>query len=689
MGRLRTVELRPRYSTSQNDLVREFFVPCLEQCERYDRAVGYFSSTFYALIRLPLADFVRGGGQVRIVCSPHLSAEDIAAIQDGYEHRALETSITRELDQLSAEDVGRAAASLLGTLIAAGAVELRLAFNRNERGLFHDKVGVFTDDAGDRVSFTGSANETWAAWSGLMNHESFHAFSSWTPEGAQHVTEDAESFDRLWTNSETTVEVVDFPDVARERLVELADPEGVAAAQEELDRQLGLGPLRPSLRDHQQNALDGWQAAGHRGIFEHATGSGKTITALSCVAVAVDTGRPVLVTVPSRTLLRQWRAEINSYFPGVPLLLAGDGHDLWRTGSVLRDSLTDDGAEGSIVLATMDTGASDAFVARVAGLQHFMMVADEVHRIGSLRRRRLLSVEPEWRLGLSATWRREGDAEGTEAIESFFGAVIEPPYTLADAIDDGHLCRYRYFVHPVGLDEDERLAWQALSARIGQAIARAGGEITDNVQHLLIQRARIIKSANAKIALAANLVASGYQPGEAWLVYCDDTVQLRAIREVLNARGVQTLEFHTNTEGAGEVDLYEFSMSGGVMLSINCLDEGVDIPRISHAVILASSTTRRQFIQRRGRVLRQHSSKFRAAIHDALVDASGFDDPESASFMRRELARALEFSQVATDSAATQVDIQVMATAHGIDLTNHLAGDGSDELAEDPNNDQA
>jgi superfamily II DNA or RNA helicase len=337
------------------------------------------------------------------------------------------------------------------------------------------------------------------------------------------------------------------------------------------------------------------------------------------------------------------------------------------------------------VLATMDTAASPEFVSRASGVPRLCVVADEVHRIGSPQRRQLLVIDADWRLGLSATWRREGDDDGTQAIEDFFGPVIEPPYTLADAIADGHLCRYRYFIHPVALDDQERQEWQEFSRRIGQSIARAGGDITDNVQHLLIQRARIIKAARAKVALAADLIVKEYRPGEAWLVYCDTTPQVRAVRDVLNRRGIQTLEFHTNTEGDSDVDLYEFASSGGVMLSINCLDEGVDIPRISHAVILASSTTRRQFVQRRGRVLRQHSSKYRAVIHDAIVDTSGFSDPESASFMRRELARALEFSLSATDSSATQVDIQLLAASHGIDLFDDHAGDGNDTLAEDSN----
>jgi superfamily II DNA or RNA helicase len=175
------------------------------------------------------------------------------------------------------------------------------------------------------------------------------------------------------------------------------------------------------------------------------------------------------------------------------------------------------------------------------------------------------------------------------------------------------------------------------------------------------------------------VIADNYEHGEAWLVYCDDSDQLAQVRDALLARGINTLEFHTNSEGATDVDLYEFESSGGVMLSINCLDEGVDIPRISHALVLASSSTRREFIQRRGRVLRQHSSKTRAVIHDALVETGGFDDPESVSFLKKELARAWEFVESASDSESTRVQIQNLAAENGIILSMELDGEGSDD----------
>lgn len=677
---LSDLRLRRRYSTGRQDITREFFVPCIERSSTYDRAVGYFSSTFYALIDVPLADFAEAGGRIRLICSSQLSAQDIDAIAAGYEERALGDAVLRELSSLIEDPTGDAAATLLGTLIAVGVVEIKLAFNMNERGIFHDKVGIFTDRCDHQVSFTGSANETWSAWSGLANHESFHAFGSWTPEGAEHIAEDVESFEALWHNNEAGLEVVPFPEVARERLVEKADPDGVRAAQERLRERTANRPPRPTLRGHQRLAIDQWRAAGHRGIFEHATGSGKTITALTAIDLALQDSRPVLVLVPSRTLLHQWNVQIRAFFGSrVRVLLAGDRYSQWRQGSVLRDFLTDDDGPAGIVLATMDTAASDEFRSRAEDVPRLMFVADEVHRVGSPRRREVLELGSDWRLGLSATWRREGDSAGSDAIINYFEQVLEPPYTLADAIRDGHLCRYRYLIHELELDGDERAEWIELSRRIGRAIAQAGGEVSESAKQLMIRRARILKGARGKVPLAVALLEAEYQPGDAWLIYCDDTVQLAALKEACRSRGLHTFEYHTNMEGEGAVALDEFSSTGGIILSINCLDEGVDIPRISHALILASSTTRREFIQRRGRVLRQHETKHRAVIHDLLVRATGFDDRGAATFVRTELSRATEFAMSAVDSQATLVRLEFLASQAGLTLDVLGTGEGIED----------
>jgi len=205
------------------------------------------------------------------------------------------------------------------------------------------------------------------------------------------------------------------------------------------------------------------------------------------------------------------------------------------------------------------------------------------------------------------------------------------------------------------LTDAERAEWAAETARISRALGIARGEMTESVEQLLIRRARIIKKAVGKVTLAAEVLSRTFRDGDAWLVYCDDTLQLTAVRAAIEARGVKCMEYHRQGQAAEEEALMEFERNGGVVLAINCLDEGVDIPRIDHALILASSTTRRQFIQRRGRVLRRADRKFQAEIHDVLVDAAGFTDPASATFLRNEVARAREFAASAQDSVASQL----------------------------------
>lgn len=647
---------------------------------RYDRAVGFFSSSFYTLVGVPIAEFALAGGKFRLVCSPRLATGDIAAIEAGYEQRAAGDAILRELEEHLEDPASAAAARLLATLVAYGAVEIRLAFRpAGGDGLFHDKVGIFTDADGERVTFTGSANDSWAAWSGRANHEYFHAFASWREGDADRVADDVDYFDSLWAGAEPDLIVLDFPDVARSRLEEVADSAGPASAAAALHAGDRARVPRPTLRKHQRDAVEQWAAGGHRGILEHATGSGKTVTAMTCIEQGLTAGRSVLVLVPTLALARQWTRELRAFFgDDADLLLATGDDPAWRRGSLLRDFLSAGSGRHPIVLATMDTACSEDFLARVEDLTGVVLVADEVHRIGSPQRRRALEIAAEWRLGLSATWERERDAGGSEAILGFFEHVLRPPYTLADAIRDGYLCKYRYLIHPVALDAEEREEWDELTAQIKRQIAIADGEVTESVEMLQIKRGRIVKNARAKVPLAADVLERQFAAGQAWLVYCDDSSQLAAVKEECRSRGLRCFEYHTNMDGDALASLQEFELNGGIMLSIRCLDEGVDIPRISHALILASSTSRREFIQRRGRVLRKHESKHLAVVHDAFVDSTGFEDPQTARFVASELRRAWEFAASAIDSEATKVMLTQAAAEIGVSLERGDAAAATD-----------
>jgi superfamily II DNA or RNA helicase len=276
-----------------------------------------------------------------------------------------------------------------------------------------------------------------------------------------------------------------------------------------------------------------------------------------------------------------------------------------------------------------------------------------------------LTIAALWRLGLSATPVRAGDPEGTERLMSFFGGVLQPPYTLSDAIRDRVLTPYNYIPHDVALDAGEQAAYDDLSRKLRLEAGRRGDAL-DNVESnerlrmLAIARARILKRASGKVPLAVRVLTEHYQPGQRWLIYCDGLRQLGQVRGALTAAGLESLEYHSAMAGNREATLAELDINGGILVSVRCLDEGVDLPAVSHALILASSRNPREFIQRRGRILRRYPGKSLALLHDAIVvPAPDADRPAAGGdrLLAGELHRVLEFAHgAANPQALTQIE---------------------------------
>jgi superfamily II DNA or RNA helicase len=313
------------------------------------------------------------------------------------------------------------------------------------------------------------------------------------------------------------------------------------------------------------------------------------------------------------------------------------------------------------------------------------LIADEVHRLGSPANRALLDETlfgP--RLGLSATPERAGDQDGTAAILGYFRGVVEPRYTLADAVRDGVLTRYFYRPHTVTLTDHEAADWHRLARRIAQLRAQLGDSAEDDtgLERLLFERARIVKKAAGKVGLAVRVITDAYKPGQRWIVYCDDQSQLGEVVDALAAVGHTAMPFHDAMEGDRAETLRWLDRHGGLVAAIRCLDEGVDIPSVTHALILASSKNPREFIQRRGRVLRRAPGKALAFVHDAIVvpprrvetDEDALPDPITAG----ELARAIEFAKSA-DNPAAGADLVGIAIDAGINW-EELTGAGVEDL---------
>ena len=688
-----------------------FYLPCMRNSNHYDRISGYFGSTIYIIAWDALREFIESNGKMRLICSPYVSDEDASALANGYSaknNELLAESLAREVQALFDDPFLTAPAKLLAYMISKGIIDVKIAVptgseSPNAKRLFHDKVGIFTDSDGNKVGFRGSMNETYKGLSSDGNMESIDVFPNWLDSrDAERVDDAAAFFEKLWSESVPGIVVYQFPNASKEILRtksegvkwnELLDEihvEESKAKKWKPSNHIGSRTPRP----HQVNALETWVKNNRRGIFEHATGSGKTFTAMCAIHDAFKRNEVVLVLVPSRDLLKQWDRELRETLleDKIYYLLCGDNNNEWKKPGTLSSWTSDGGSTHRIILATMDTACSEDFVKNVSQGKHLFVVADEVHRLGSPRRRNALNIDAGARLGLSATPRRYGDPEGTAALFDYFGGLVPPPYTLDDAIKSGVLTKYFYNPLTITLTQREQEEWNDLTKQISQLMARIKSNgnadtcIISNsrLKQLLISRARIVKNASGKVPLAINLLLREYVGGQSWIIYCDNITQLKKVLNGAIDAGFDAFEYYADMEGDRDETLRYFAKNGGVLVSIKCLDEGVDIPSTTHALILASSQNPREFIQRRGRILRNSPGKLFAHLYDAITVpvVETEETPKSMSIIIGELSRAIEFG-LGAENPACVTDLKNIAVDYQIDY-NSLQNTG---IEEDDDND--
>ena len=698
---LSSIEFKASYNKAEDDIAEEFYLPCMRASTKYDRISGYFGSTIYIIAWSALKEFIEHGGRMRIICSPYISDIDEAALAEGYSARnddILAGSIKQEVEALFASPLLSAPARLLAYLVSEEIIDVKIAVpgkhaGADTRRMFHDKVGLFSDDAVN-VGFRGSMNETFKGLASDGNIESIDVFPSWADARDRERVETAVGFfKRLWDGIIPDVAVYSFPSDVKavlkdkangadwEQLLEEIKVTQSIAAKWKPDKRLG-GNLP---RKHQTNALEAWVVAGRHGIFEHATGSGKTFTAMCAIRDAFGRSETVLVLVPSRDLLGQWYNELVKTIGDIKVyyLLCGDGHAEWRQGSTLAAWTSPGSGQNRVIISTMDTAASMDFIKRIAQGTHLFMVADEVHRLGSPERRKIFSLDTGARLGLSATPRRYGDDIGTQVIMDYFGGIIPPPFTLEDAINTGVLTKYFYYPQKLSLTQTEQERWNEITEEIRKLLGRSKGNVdfesNPRLKMLLINRARIVKNAAGKVPLTLDVLNKNYRSGQKWIIYCDNIDQLKAVLHSAMAAGIDAYEYYAGMAGDRDMTISYFEDNGGVLVSIKCLDEGVDIPSTTHALILASSQNPREFIQRRGRILRRAKGKHFAELYDAITMPvlDECEDVKSLSIITAELSRAIQFG-ISAENYSGVTDLKNIAAEFQIDF-NTLRNGGLED----------
>ncbi|BBY44167.1 DEAD/DEAH box helicase family protein [Mycolicibacterium celeriflavum] len=688
---LRSLLLNDRYRSDQEDVVSKFFVPAFKVASSYSRAVGYFTSTSLALYARGIDAFAERGGTMRLIASPHLNEDDIVDIERGYDRReVIERATVRELDQELAESV-LDGLGMLGRLIADGRLDIKLAFvEHNGRiGIYHEKIGVFRDELGDLVGFTGSSNETYGGLA--ANFESVEVYRGWVAGDGARALRLESDFQALWSNQTPHLSIERFSDVARERLVKLGhdrahrtlpgrDNALTPPVVEVYEPNRLAFPSWLTVRDYQRGAVESWLQHRARGVLKMATGTGKTKTAMIAATQLSNTLRQreqpliVLILAPLQHLVDQWITEVQDF--GIRPVAVYESSQKWL--SVLEDQLNESRMGQRPITAMVATNASFAghkfqsLLTRIT--QPLLIIADEAHNLGSSAYRTLLPSNATYRLALSATPERWFDDEGTDALLDYFGPIVFE-LGLEEAIKMGALTRYFYLPRLIELNETETNLYVNLTAQIAARIA--AGDDLENADpasplgFLLRQRSGILGHADKKLdALRQDL----RMRRDSWfqLVYCAEgrrpsepaePAGPNQLQDVMNLVGNELhLSAHSyiseTPRAERKVLLRRFGTGSDlrVLVAMRCLDEGVDIPDARTGYILASSSNPRQFIQRRGRLLRRAEGKDHAEIVDYLaVPPAGtpinFD--VERSLLTRELERANEFGKLSDNYEAT------------------------------------
>ena len=612
---LRSLPIRPVLETSTQDLVREFFVPALSESISYDRGVGYFTSAWLRLTATGLMGLARKGGRARIVASPILQPDDWAALREGEEARVqpiLYAALKRTLDELAADLVSDTLTAL-AWMVADGMLEFRIAIPAGELdGDFHDKFGIFRDEAGDAVAFHGSSNDSAQAF---RNYESLDVFYSWADErDAERVTRHEGRFVRLWGNGDVNVRVYPLPEVVRRNLVEFAERMPCPYRNE------ASAPAAPEdMWHHQREALAAFLRARH-GVLEMATGTGKTRTALTIMSELRERAlvRSVIVTANGTDLLYQWYRQVR-----------GRGFAVYRDYETHREALAyANHPDGALLLASREkfVGVLPRLPARIG--PHTLLVCDEVHGMGAPATVAALSGRLEgfgFRLGLSATPEREYDGAGNSFIADEIGPIIYR-FGLSEAIERGILCEFDYVPLPYEFSDDDRVAVRRAIAR-HHARAKAGNPAP--AEALFQEIARVRKLSRNKLPVFGEYLDGHPELMDRCLVFVETMEYGLEVQDILMGTG---RAFHTYYGTDDRDNLVRFA-KGEIDCLVTChrISEGIDVRSVNSVVLFSSARARLETIQRLGRCLRTDPARpeKRAMVVDFVRTDEENDDPDT------------------------------------------------------------
>lgn len=697
---LRDLQFEYSYDTNfDEDVVSKFYEPALSESISYKRMAGFFRSSSLAVAAEGIANFIENGGVMEVVACPYFSDEDIKMINSVTSEDEIDSIIDNVLSrELTPENIAEEHVEAMGWMLAHGNLKIRVVLVKRESGeffiedLFHNKVGILSDGV-NKVVFSGSINESSSGWE--TNIEEFDVFCDWR-DPSERIEKKVSNFNKYWELGESNRKVTkELPDAVKEKWIK-----SVPADKKSLKifkNRNKTGGIQ--LRNYQKTAIDNWFNNHCVGIFNMATGTGKTLTAIYAVKRLLEqtSGKFILIiAVPLQHLIEDpWIKNLTSEISKerkLSIIRAFNSSKVWlkeaKSALVnykfgITDNLT--------LVTTYDTLSSDIFISFVKPIKgKKILIADEVHNSGSIKYREGLLEEYDCRLGLSATPARYLDDDGTNYIQNYFDKEVYA-FSLQRAIteinpDTGKtfLTPYKYYPIFVNINDEELKDYIYLSSKLAKFIDRT--DLTpfesEQMEALLINRSRIIKNAASKLITLSALLPEYKEKGilEHCLIYCSDgkdseneniRSRERVVQE-LNKIWVPCRRFTAEEKISERQEILDNFASGEtkVIVAIKCLDEGVDVPSTRNAIIMASTGNPREYIQRRGRVLRRDNNKEYANIYDFVVipREKSYDLETECQIFLSEYKRFKEFSDYSLNKEENESLIKKIVEKYSINI---------------------
>lgn len=665
-------------SYGEDNIAASLIVPALKCTKLYRRSVGFFSSSVFELIMPGVKDLVKNKGKIELIASPRLKAEDYEAIKVGYDAKekyltnVFSTEFQQELDKLNDRDL-----MMLAELIAKGYLDIRLAVTLNEQtkeiGMYHDKLGILEDNEGNEIVFYGSANSSLSGY--RNNYEKVRVVKGWIDGQRESVNDELDEFTSLWNGTNPYVCVYDYKEGAKEDIVRVIDNH----------KKVNLSaPIE--LRDYQKEAINAWVKNGYRGFYVMATGTGKTWTAIfSAKRLVQEHPVTIVICAPYKHLVKQWSEDVISAFPDAKVVMVVGENLNWENEikqEIIRKKLGNE--TQLIIISTIASFTMDRFKNTIDDIHDDkLLIVDEAHRFKELTD--YIKDTYKYMLGLSATpFSGKSSESGNKLMDFFGGRVYNLP--IEDALGK-FLVDYYYHPIYVRATEDEEEKFNGYAAKIASCFRKGKCIDPERLAKYLRGRLRVISMAQEKIDKLQSIIGH-IKDQDHVVVYCgdgklfddegDEIRHITVVKKALNSAGYRASQFTAKENMSERMDLVDNFNKGTItaLAAIRCLDEGINIPSIKSALILSSNDDYREFVQRRGRILRKFKDKRNADIYDVIV----LPEEDNITWASIEFRRFYEYAKLALNSEELLKDLDIMCERYGLDIDTIGVFDYDDEM---------